>query len=107
MRRWHPTWRQRQTACPRCGSQSWVCSPCALLPLARPRRREIGDAVEISIANGITGIMHTRDLAVVCVVAFPSILKVGDILIACFSAHVIGHHLLGVVDGLRPSDEIS
>jgi hypothetical protein len=50
--------------------------------------------------------VDAHDFAVVCVVTFPSILKVGDILIARFSAHVIGHHLLGVVDGPCTSDEI-
>jgi hypothetical protein len=48
--------------------------------------------VQVGIANSIAGIVHARDFAVVCVVAFPRILKVGDMLIARFSAHVIGHH---------------
>jgi len=63
--------------------------------------------VQVAVANGIAGIVDSRDFAVVCVVAFPSIPKVGDMLIARFSTHVIGHRLLGVIDSPRTSDETS
>jgi hypothetical protein len=72
----------------------------------RPGRREIVNLVQVAVANSIAGVVHARDFAVVCVVAFPSILKVGDMLIARFSAQVIGHHLLGVVDGARPGGQV-
>lgn len=71
-----------------------------------PRIFKIIFLVQVGVGAGVAGIVHACNFTVAGAGAFPRILKLSNILIARFSAHVIGHHLLGVVDSPRTSDEI-
>jgi hypothetical protein len=71
-----------------------------------PRIFKIIFLVQIGVGAGVAGIVHACNFTVAGAGAFPRIAKLSNVLIARFSAHVIGHHLLGMVDGPRPSDDI-